>query len=114
VVDDRWAETDFGAAEALTWDELELAFPEVAARLLRGDTILDWPRGETAAVLRARVQAAWYELIEARESVVLVSHGGPLRLAIALVTEVAEASVAVPAPGAVWRWNRDPVLRFPA
>jgi hypothetical protein len=37
-----------------------------------------------------------------------------LRTAIALVTEVAEASVAVPAPGAIWRWNRDPVLRFPA
>jgi broad specificity phosphatase PhoE len=114
VVDDRWAETDFGAAEGLTWGELERALPDVAARLLRGDTIVDWPGGETAAALRARVHAAWHDLIEQPESVVVVSHGGPLRVAIALATKVAPVSVAVPLPGAVWQWNRDPVLRFPA
>lgn len=114
VVDDRWAETDFGAAESLTWDELARAFPDVAARLLEGDAQIDWPGGETAATLHARVRAAWHELINQPESVVVVSHGGPLRIAIALATEDAAASVAVPAPGAVWRRNRDVVLRFPA
>jgi broad specificity phosphatase PhoE len=114
TVDDRWAETDFGAAEGLAWDELVRVFPDVSARLLEGDALIDWPGGEPAAALQARVQAAWNELIERPESVVVVSHGGPLRIAIALATEVAAASVAVPDPGAVWRWNRDPVLRFPA
>lgn len=114
LVDDRWAETDFGAAEGLTWDELVQAFPEVAARLLRGAAIIEWPRGEAAAALRARVEAAWRDLAEQHGSVVVVSHGGPLRIAIALATDDAPSNVAVPAPGAVWRWNRDPVLRFPA
>ena len=114
VVDGRWAETDFGAAEGMTWDELVRAFPEVAARLLRRDASIDWPRGEAVAALHARVEAAWRDLTEQHGSVVVVSHGGPLRIAIALATAVATASVAVPDPGAVWRWNRDPVLRFPA
>jgi broad specificity phosphatase PhoE len=113
-VDDRWAETDFGVAEGLTWDELARALPDVAARLLEGDAQVDWPGGETAAALHARVRAACYELIDEPESVVVVSHGGPLRIAIALATEDQPGSVEVPAPGAVWRWNRDPVLRFPA
>jgi len=113
-VDDRWAETDFGAAEGMTWDELARAFPEVAARLLRGDARIDWPRGEAAAALRARVEAAWRDLTEQHGSVVVVSHGGPLRIAIALATEDLQGSVEVPAPGVVWRWSRDPVLRFPA
>lgn len=114
AVDERWAETDFGAAEGLTWDALARAFPDVAARLLAGDAQIDWPGGETAAALHARVRAAWHELIEQPESAVVVSHGGPLRIAIAIAADETPASVTVPAPGAVWRWNRDPVLRFRA
>jgi broad specificity phosphatase PhoE len=114
MVDDRWAETDFGAAEGLTWEELAQAFPEVAARLLQGDALIDWPGGETAAALHARVEEAWHELIEQPEPVVVVSHGGPLRIAIALATEDAPASVAVPDPGTVWRRRRGLVLRSPA
>lgn len=114
AVDDRWAETDFGVAEGLTWDELAEALPPIATRLRGGDVQIDWPGGETAAALHARVVAAWRELAEQPGSVVVVSHGGPLRIAIALATDGLPAGVAVPAPGTVWRWIRDPVLRFRA
>jgi broad specificity phosphatase PhoE len=114
VVDDRWAETDFGAAEGLTYEELERALPQVATRLVLGEAMIDWPEGETASALRTRVEAAWRDLTGRPGSVVVVSHGGPLRIAIALALEVFPADVTVPAPGTVWRRGRSPVLRFPA
>jgi broad specificity phosphatase PhoE len=114
VVDDRWAETDFGAAEGLTYDELEQAQPLVAARLVRGDATIDWPGGESALALRTRVEAAWRDVIRRPGSVVVVSHGGPLRIVIALTLDATPGDVSVPDPGTVWRRRRSPVLRFPA
>ncbi len=103
TVDDRWAETDFGVVEGLTYDELVASQPTIASRLARGDAIIDWPGGETAAALRARVETAWRDLVGWTGTWVVVSHGGPLRIAIALATDVDPAQLMVPAPGAVWR-----------
>ncbi len=102
-IDDRWAETDFGIAEGLTYDELENIAPEIAARLACGDVVIDWPGGESAAALAARVDAAWRDLTEHRRPALVVSHGGPLRIAIALATNRAPSDVTLPEPGAVWR-----------
>jgi broad specificity phosphatase PhoE len=110
VVDGRWAETDFGAAEGLTYDELVATQPEVAANVLGGDAVIDWPGGETAAALRDRVEAAWHDLIAVPGSWVVVSHGGPLRIAIALAMSVNPAQVTVPAPATVWRCERARVV----
>ena len=102
-VDDRWAETDFGTAEGLTYDELEAVQPAIASRLAQGDVVIDWPGGETAAALRERVEAAWRGITAQPGTWVVVSHGGPLRIAIALATDADPAEVSVPAPGTVWR-----------
>jgi broad specificity phosphatase PhoE len=110
VVDDRWAETDFGAAEGLTYDELEATEPEVAAHVLGGDAVIDWPGGETAAALQERVEAAWHDLIAIPGSWIVVSHGGPLRIAIAMAMNVNPAQVTVPAPATVWRRERARVV----
>ena len=102
-IDERWAETDFGIAEGLTYEELAHVSPEIAARLVRGDVAIDWPGGETSAALAARVEAAWRDLVDHRWSALVVSHGGPLRLAIAIATNRAVGAVTVPGPGSVWR-----------
>lgn len=103
TVDDRWAETDFGIVEGLTYDELEVIQPDIASRLAQGDRIIDWPGGETAEALRVRVGTAWRELAGRVGTWIVVSHGGPLRIAIALATDVDPAQVTVPSPGTVWR-----------
>lgn len=102
-IDERWSETDFGIAEGLTYEELTEAAPNLAARLASGDVVIDWPGGESAAALAARVEAAWQDLTEHRTPAIVVSHGGPLRIAIALATNRAVGDVTVPEPGFVWR-----------
>ena len=61
-VDERWQEADFGIAEGRTFDELAALDPAIAAALAGGATDIDWPGGETAADLAARVAAAWADL----------------------------------------------------
>jgi broad specificity phosphatase PhoE len=102
-LDDRWAETDFGIAEGLTFDELALVAPDVAARLAAGEVDIDWPGGESAAALVARVEAAWRDVVSGPEGTLVVTHGGPIRVAISLATDRPAADLAVPEPGGVWR-----------
>lgn len=102
-IDDRWAETDFGIAEGLTFEELERVDPAIAQRLAAGDIDIDWPGGETAASLAARVDRAWRELEAGIGGVVVVSHGGPLRIAIALATASSPGLLEVPGPASIWR-----------
>jgi broad specificity phosphatase PhoE len=103
TVDDRWREADFGAAEGLTFEELERLAPDLARRLAAGEAEIDWPEGERAAELTTRVNAAWRELAEVGGEVVVVSHAGPLRIAIGLATGQPTAAVELPRPGAVIR-----------
>jgi broad specificity phosphatase PhoE len=104
-LDERWAETDFGLAEGLTFEQLALVDPAIAARVVAGDVDIDWPAGERAAALTARVEAAWRDLARGLgdAGVLVVSHGGPIRVAIALATGRGPADVAIPEPGGVWR-----------
>ena len=108
-VDDRWREADFGEAEGLTFDELQARWPELASSLLAGRTDVDWPGGERHRDLAARVQSAWSDLTAtapgARHTIV-VSHGGPLRVAVGLAT--GEPAAAFPAllPGSIARFVR--------
>jgi broad specificity phosphatase PhoE len=102
-LDDRWAEADFGIAEGLTFDELTGVAPDLAERLGRGEVAIDWPGGEAASSLAERVAAAWREIIEQPTPTILVSHAGPLRIAIALARSQAIESVTLPEPGAVIR-----------
>jgi ribonuclease H / adenosylcobalamin/alpha-ribazole phosphatase len=103
TLDDRWREADFGGAEGLTFDELARVAPDIARRLAAGQTEIDWPDGERATEMAARVAEAWHDLVEAGAGVVVVSHAGPLRLAIGLATGRTPEAVDLPAPGAVVR-----------
>jgi broad specificity phosphatase PhoE len=103
TVDDRWREADFGVAEGLTFEALERVAPDLARRLADGETGIDWPDGERADALAGRVAAAWRDLLAADGDVVVVSHAGPLRIAIGLATGRRPDGVDLPAPGAVIR-----------
>ena len=103
TLDDRWRETDFGIAEGLTFEELERLTPDLARRLADGETEIDWPEGERAAELADRVGAAWSEVAGAGDEVVVVSHAGPLRIAIGRATGRMPSAVELPAVGAVVR-----------
>ena len=95
--DARWIEADLGDVEGLTFDEIAARYPDLAQRLAGGAVDIDWPAGETAAALHARVAAAWWEIVAADRPTVVVSHGGPIRIAVALAT--GRATVEVPLPG---------------
>ena len=100
-VDPHWREADFGDVEGRTFDELARLHPDLATRLASGAWEIDWPRGETWASLAERVTEGWGVLLQRGEPVVVVSHGGPLRLAIAMASGGPPDEVALPPPGAV-------------
>lgn len=102
-IDERWSEADFGRAEGRTFDELVTMEPDLAAALARGDANIDWPDGETAAAFGGRIDTAWASLLARDRPVVVVSHGGPLRHAIALARGVPPDRVALPEPATVVR-----------
>ena len=103
TVDDRWCEADFGIAEGLTFDALAHTAPDLARRLADGESEIDWPGGERAAELAGRVTDAWDDLVDAADDVVVVSHAGPLRIAIGLATGQEPGTADLPGPGAVIR-----------
>jgi broad specificity phosphatase PhoE len=98
-VDPRWAEADMGRAEGRTFDELVTLEPDLAVRLASGTAAVDWPDGEAAVDFAARVEAAWRELARDGRPVVVISHAGPIRLAVGLADGVAPGDVALLAPG---------------
>ncbi len=103
TIDDRWRETDFGIAEGQTFEQLASVAPDLARRLAEGDTDSDWPDGERAADLASRVTEAWRDMIIAGGEVLVVSHAGPLRIALGLASGRAPGTVDLPGPGAVIR-----------
>jgi ribonuclease H / adenosylcobalamin/alpha-ribazole phosphatase len=96
--DERWLEADFGDFEGRTFDEIDARDPDIAARLAAGDVDLDWPGGEAAAALFHRVSEAWAALLTDKRPTIVVSHAGPIRIALALAISRRPAEVALPAP----------------
>jgi broad specificity phosphatase PhoE len=108
TIDDRWREADCGIAEGLTFEELERAAPDLARRLADGDTAIDWPGGESAEELERRVSAAWEDAVGSGADLVIVSHAGPLRIALAIATGRPAGAVEFPGPGSVIRLDAIP------
>ena len=81
VLDARLREVDVGEWSGLTLAEVEERYPEGLARRRAGGT--GWAMGEPFEVMAARVVDALAEIAGRHpgESVLAVSHGGPLRAA---------------------------------
>lgn len=84
AIDARWREVDMGDVEGLTWDEVEGRWPDLAAQLATGPVDVTWPGGEHAGALTERVHAALADIATDERTTVVVSHGGPIRLALRL------------------------------
>lgn len=106
VADDRWREVDFGAAEGRTFDELAAIEPALAARLVSGESIVDWPDGESATAFADRVAAAWWDLAGSAVETVVVSHAGPIRLAMAIASNVPTTEIELLEPASFVRLRR--------
>jgi broad specificity phosphatase PhoE len=100
-LDERWLESDVGIAEGLTFDDLGKVQPRLARRLARGDVDIDWPSGESAASLAERVKSALRDVGHRSSPTIVVSHAGPLRIAIARATNVPVERVAFLEPACV-------------
>jgi alpha-ribazole phosphatase len=98
----QWREMAFGCWEGLTWAELQQRDPIALAAWQADPFHVPPPAGETLAQVSDRVQSALASLSAAHctQTVVLVSHGGPLRLLLCVV-------LGLPAQ-AHWRFMLDP------
>lgn len=83
----RWREVCFGEAEGLRWREVVERFPASARSWAENRADAAMPGGESMLDVARRVEPALIELATEFENktVAVVSHGGPLRVALCLV-----------------------------
>ncbi len=87
-------EMDFGEWEGKAWDDV----PRASLDLWASDPLgFSAPGGETGQALIDRVAAVWREIRAAGEDCVVVTHGGPLRVLLALARDHAPDLLS-PAP----------------
>jgi alpha-ribazole phosphatase len=93
ILDDRLLEMSFGTWEGVLWVDVPRDDLDHWASDLEGFAA---PGGESGSKLIARVTAFWQDLGDGAH--IVVSHGGPLRVLIALA-EGRPVDLATPAPG---------------
>ena len=98
----RLREMSFGIWEGLTYPELRERYPKALAEWQREILGTAPPGGESLGELAVRVEAMLDDLrgLDEIETVLLVSHGGPLRVLLCLALGLA--------PADYWRFRVDP------
>ncbi len=86
IADPRLREMSFGDWEGLTFDQIRARWPQEANAWLGDSLRVAPPGGETLAQVAERVRGALDDILgkNADQTVVLVSHGGPLRVLLCL------------------------------
>jgi alpha-ribazole phosphatase len=112
TVDARLQELDFGAWEGKAWDTIPLAELD---RWAASPLTFAPPGGESGAALVLRVRNFCADLTRDQQNCVVVSHGGPLKVLIALLGgKDVDLLTATPSMGAVTivTWpTRSPIAR---
>ncbi|HYX84749.1 MAG TPA: histidine phosphatase family protein [Gaiellales bacterium] len=85
IIDEALREIDFGAFEGHSYDEIQLAAPDLYRAWMETPTRVRFPGGESYPLLRRRALAAMHAIRRrhAGETAVIVSHGGILRAMLA-------------------------------
>jgi len=91
--DDRLRELDFGEFEGRTYEELERNEPDVYRVWMETPTQVRFPGGESYGDLRARATVALQELRAQHESLLVVTHGGVIRAALASWLELPDHAI---------------------
>jgi 2,3-bisphosphoglycerate-dependent phosphoglycerate mutase len=76
--DTRLRERSFGAAEGMTYAEIDLAFPEMFSRVRETDPNFTAPGGESRNSFHSRVTSTLQSLadLHANKTLLIVTHGG--------------------------------------
>jgi len=100
--DPRLREMDFGDWEGLTYSEIRERYPQALARWQDDPLATSPPGGESLAQLVTRVGDVLddFPKLDQAETVLVVSHGGPLRVLLCLALGLA--------PADHWRFRLDP------
>jgi len=86
-LDERWREVRFGEAEGLRWRDVVERFPAAARAWADNRADAAMPGGESLLDVAERIKPALAELVAEfdHKTVAVVSHGGPLRVALCLL-----------------------------
>ncbi len=76
------AEIDFGLWEGLTFEEIQTAYPEQLKMWCENLDDFSFPQGESVCDFRKRVLASLKMILEGQGDVLIVAHGGSLRIII--------------------------------
>ncbi|MEO7911348.1 MAG: histidine phosphatase family protein [Roseiflexaceae bacterium] len=99
--DPRWAETDHGGWEGLTYAEVRARFPHEASTRF-ADALHGRPsNGESLAEVAARVATGWAALLQQNPGgrVMVVTHATPIQLVLCALSGMS--------PALHWRWRID-------
>jgi alpha-ribazole phosphatase len=101
LAEPRLREMGFGEWEGLTYEEIQQRYPQQLPAWDADPLNVAPPGGETLAQVAARVQSAVDEIARAHadQTVLMVSHGGPLRVLLCLALGSS--------PWAHWQFNLD-------
>lgn len=112
-LDARLREMDFGAWEGRTAAELLEKEPNALARFWQNPLNHPPPHGEPLQHVQSRVLAAWREVTARRRPVLLISHGGPLRVILChTLGHPLERMLEIDVPHAARRQVRMPIGAF--
>ena len=76
------SEIDFGLWEGLTFEEIQTAYPDQLNRWCENPDRFTFPNGESVCDFRKRVLASLEMILEGKGDVLIVAHGGSLRIII--------------------------------
>ena len=95
-------EVNFGRCEGLTYQEIVKRYPQLAKMWRESDPYLAFPGGESLSSLSVRIRGFIQRLEKHQSSdvVLVVTHGGPLRILVCLLTELEMSTL--------WRMEVDP------
>jgi len=87
---DELVEMNFGCWEGMTFNEIKHNYPELIDLWVEDPFNIRIPGGETAAEVWQRIETAWQKIVAEAgcNMVVVVAHGGTLRLLANLLTGV--------------------------
>jgi len=88
-------EIDFGDFEGVAYDDIAARYPDLYRQWMEAPTTVELPGGESFAMLRRRVLRAFQAMSAAHagETLVVVSHGGPIRAMVANALGMADGHI---------------------